>query len=261
MDLKDRLCFVVRRYLRIPDRTFDIDSVPVRIKVLGNRIAVCKIFPEKSGSLRRYTDEVAIRLCPDRSGNEGWLALSIRIGAIAAAITEYKRSEMLCSKSIVDISVVSGDLFGPLSAYLAREMGFSVGDILCCCNENSGFWELLHHGRFRTDQVVIRSDVPEADIAIPDGLECLIALCCGGEEADRYLEAVRFGKPYVPGEEGIGRLRSAFRATVVTRSGLMRGAYVSRGVSVKAGSALALTGLLDHRAGNGSVRPALVIAE
>jgi len=257
----ERVLSVTRRFLRMPDRILEADGMPVRMNVLADRMAVCEIFPAGSGSFRGYTDEVSRNLFPDGSGTAPWLAVSIRIGAIAAAVIGYQHRNRICTDSRVDISMVSGDLFGPMSAYLAREMGIPVGDILCCCNENSGFWEFLHHGEFRTDHIAVMSGIPEADLAVPDGLECLIALCCGREEAVRYLDAVRAGKTYVPGEECLDRLKSEFHATVVTRSGLMRGGYISRGVPVKAGTAMALAGLLDHRSGKCLGRPALIIAE
>ena len=255
MTSAERVLFVARRFLRLPEKLFDADGAIIRVSALSSRTAVCEIFPQKSGSFRGFADEIAKRVCPDGLGDALWLALSIRIGAVAAAVAEYRPN------TCVDISMVSGDLFGPMCAYLAREIGLPVGDILCCCNENSGFWELLHHGELRTDQTAARSVVPEADVAVPDGLECLIALCCGREEVVRYLDAVRSGKTYVPGEEGLDRLRASFRATVVTGPGLLRGAYIPCGAPVKACTALALTGLLDYRAATGSGRSALVIAE
>ena len=248
----ERVLLVARRFLRLPD----MDPISLRLDLLGNGIAVCEMFQRENGSFRGYIRSLArqMGLCSDTE--PGWLEIGIRIGVIASATVD-----LASTKGSVDLSMVSGDLFGPLSAYLAREMGFPVGDILCCCNTNSGFWELLHHGQFRTDQISARTGIPEADIAVPDGLECLIALCCGREEAVRYVEALRSGKPYVPGGEGSDRLRSAFRSTVVTGSGILRGGYITRGSPVKAGTALALAGLLDHRARTCSCSPALVIAE
>ena len=261
MDTKEIVMFVARRYLRLPDGFLEADGIPVRINAVGNRIAVCDIFPERCGSFRGYTNMVADCLCPDGQGNTGLLSVCLRIGAIAAAITAYDRLDEMHTNCRTDITAVAGDLFGPMSAFIAREMGFPVGDILCCCNENSGFWELLHHGAFRTDQVAAHTGIPEADIAVPDGLECLIALCCGREEVARYLEAVRSGRPYMPGEEGLEGLRSAFRATVVTDLRHILGAYISRGIPIRAGTALALTGLMNYRTGNGPARRTLVLAE
>ncbi|MBR5284758.1 MAG: hypothetical protein IKU27_06910, partial [Clostridia bacterium] len=97
--------------------------------------------------------------------------------------------------------------------------------------------------------------------AVPDGLESLIALCCGREEVVRYLEAVRSGTTYTPGVVALERLRGAFRSAVVTRSGIARGAHTPYGELIKVETAMALVGLLDYRAQNGAYRPALVLSE
>ena len=249
---------VVSRFLRIPEGLL---APEIRLDILGNRIGLCRIYPKSSGSFRGHISELSDRLYPGERADHLWLSIGVRIGAIAASLMEYQRVDTGCEDRAVDIAMVSGDLFGPMSAYLAREMGFPVGKIICVCNENSAFWELLHHGQLRTDLIAARTSVPEADVAIPDGLECLIALCCGWEEAGRYLEAMRTGSLYVPGDEYLGRLKSVFRAAVVTGSGVLRGARAAHGAEVSAGTALALAGLLDYRAGSRVSGPALVIAE
>ena len=261
MDPGDCIRFIVRRFLRISESAFDLGSVPVRCIPCGNRIVICDTFPEGIGSFSGYMNEIAkvmrLRSC-ERSP---WLDISFRVGALAAALMEYPRSYLGPDEERVDIAVVSGDLFGTVSIYLAREMGLPVGDILCCCNENSGFWELLHHGEIRTDKIAVCTGFLEADVAVPDGLECLLALCCGRDEVDRYLRSLRVGRPYRPGEEASERLRSMFRATVVTAPGRMCGAYITHGIPVKPATALALAGLLNLRATKGAYRPALVISE
>ncbi len=257
----DCIHFIVRRFLRISESVLDPGSIPVRCIPCGNRVVICETFPKWSGSFSGYMNEIAkiTRLgCFERSP---WLDISFRIGAIAAALFKYPGSYLGVEEGCIDIAIVSGDLFGPVSVYLAREMGLPVGDILCCCNENSGFWELLHHGEIRTDQIAVCTGFPEADVAVPDGLECLLALCCGRDEVDRYLRSLRAGRPYRPGEEASERLRSLFRATVVTAPGHICGAYIAHGIPVKPATALTLAGLLNLRATKGAYRPALVISE
>ena len=252
----DRVLSVARRFLRLPDGAFGAVDEYVRLRRVGSKISVCEIFPGCGSSLHEYTSRITRRLGCDDTSDPVWLALSIRIGAIVSAVIDMARAN-----ERLDISMVFGDAFAPVSAYLVREMGLPVGNILCCCNENSGFWELLHHGAFRTDRIALRSDIPEADVAVPDGLESLIALCCGREEVMRYIDAVRGGALYVPTEEAFLRLRSVFRAAVVTGDGLLRGAHMHLGVPVGRGTALALAGLLYYRARNGMGRPTLIIAE
>lgn len=249
---------VVSRFLRIPEGLL---APEIRLDILGNRIGLCRIYPKSSGSFRGHISELSDRLYPGERANHLWLSIGVRTGAIAASLMEYFRFDRGCVNRTADIAMLAGDLFGPASAYLAREMGFPVGKIICVCNENSAFWELLHHGQLRTDLIAVRTSVPEADVAIPDGLECLIALCCGREEVSRYLEAMRSGSLYVPENAHLEHLRTLFRAAVVTGSGILRGVRAAHGAEVSAGTALALAGLLDYRAGSRVSGPALVIAE
>ncbi len=80
----------------------------------------------------------------------------------------------------------------------------------------SGLWELLSHGQFHTDALAVTTTVPEADIAVPVGLERLVAGCGGSREVERYLDDCRLGQTYAPPETVLEAMRQGLYVSVVS---------------------------------------------
>ena len=154
--------------------------------------------------------------------------------------------------------------------YLARELadyarawGLPIGNIVCCCNENSGLWELLRHGQLRTDTASVPTILPEADVAVPENLERLVYEAGGTDEVERYLASCRRGGTYAPSETVLAKMNRGLSVSVVSSSRISQtisSVYRTHRYVLSPGSALSYAGLMDYRAKAGQARNALILA-
>lgn len=247
------------------DLDFAIGRYPVRIYPLRHRILMGETWhnPEWDFArvLRILREKVGSQLEP-YPGN--WLEIGIRIAVLFGIYSELLRSEILQPGEKIDVSTVSGEFTGPISAWYARQWGLPIGSIICCCNENSELWNLICQGQFHTGNLSVSTSTPEADVAKPENLERLIYGCGGTGEVERYLESCRRGGLYVPGDGVLAKLRNGMFVSVISNHRMEKtipGVYTTHGYLLSPYTALAYGGLLDYRAKTGQLRHALVLAE
>lgn len=192
-----------------------------------------------------------------------WAMIAAQISVIFAAVCGLLKKGMAGPGKEVDISTVAGDLSGAMSAWYARKCGLPIGTIICGCNENSGFWELLHNGQLRTDGVAVPTSSPDSDVIVPVGLERLIYSCGGRTSVDSFLSCLWAGKTYVPETALLEELRQGLYVGVVSEprvQSTMAGVYRNRGCVFSPYDAIAYASLQDYRAQGGSGRPCLILS-
>ncbi len=241
---------------------FAAGKCPLSVKSLGYRVVGVEFRQNSSGSYENLVKSILTLLLGQETANPGnWCRIAIRIALLFGTIGELRRTGV---EQTVDITVVSGDFSRPISAWYAKKWGLPIGNILCCCNENNGLWELFRHGQMRTDGVSVPTAVPEADVALPENLERLIFECGGGEAVGSYLEACRKGKSYCCTEAMLTKLRQGMAVSVVSSQRVrdtISGVYRTRGCMLSPGGALAYAGLMDHRAQTGQTGTSIVWTE
>lgn len=242
------------------DVDFCVNRNPVRLVELPQKILLTQCWHNQEGTLDYMVRALSARMREDReSVATDWAQIAVRLSILLALFSDSR----LPKEHPLDISLISGEFYGPISAWYGKSMGLPVGKIILCCNENSGIWELFHRGQLRTDTVSIKTQTPEADVVIPTGLERLIAGVGGEREVGRYLLAVSSGRTYYPDESIYEALRKDFRVSVVGRH-RMESAITSVwacGTLLGPYDGLCHAGLLDHRAKSGHNRQALILSE
>lgn len=260
--LADMLNLLFDKTLSSWDVDFCVGRYPVRIRDLGNRIVMAEGWHNPQWCFSGMVRSLARLL-----GNEtekGWPEVAVRIAVLFAAYGELLRRKLLQPGELMDISAVAGDMLTAVSGWYARQWGLPVGSIVCCCNENNTLWNLICHGQMHTDTPVVESFLPQADVCVPEGLECLIASCGNVMELEAYLGAVETGRPYVPGELLLEALRGGLYVSVISSQRILRtipSVHASDGYLASPGSALGYAGLLDYRAKKGKYRCSLVMAD
>ena len=242
------------------DVDFAIGRYPVRLVNLRNRMTIAECWHNPDWCFHSTIEnlEKVLHSQADLPGN--WVTIAARAAVLFGIFSELKKNGI----SQADISLVSGDCSAPVSAWYARAWGLPIGNIICCCNENQGLWDLLFDGQMRTDAVTVPSPIPEADITRPINLERLIFACGGPTEAVRYAEALRSGGTYAAEEGTLSKLRDGQYVSVVSTPRLtpiISGTYATHHYIHSVASALAYAGLLDYRAKTGQNRPAVIFAE
>ena len=249
------------------DLGYAIGRHPVRLVPMSHRILIGECWHSSGREFARMVRGISrlIRGDGNPSAQPGaWVDIGVRIAALFGIYGELVRSGEISPGAAVDISVVSGDFSAPMSAWYARAWGLPIGNIVCCCNENSAVWELIYHGQLRTDGISVRTATPEADVTLPEGLERLISSACGEAEALRFVDSCRIGKVYAPPEAVLRKLREGIWVSVVSgerMSSTIPSVYATNSYLLSPYAALSHAGLLDYRVGTGETRCALVLAE
>lgn len=248
------------------DVEFCVGKAPVHLKNLSHRIIVGELWYNPGWEFgwmvrklsRHILSKYEITHCSE------WTYVAVRIAVLFGMIGQLFRSGVIGPEDAVDISLVSGDFSAPMAAWYARAMGLPIGNIVCCCNENNGLWELLHQGSLRTNTVAVSTDVPEADVVVPASLERLVHACGGYSETARYLDICRRGGVYAPNEVMLNRMRTDMNVSVVSGKrmlGAIKSVYSTYSYLMGPYTALAYTGLLDYRSRTGESRYALVLSD
>lgn len=242
------------------DVDFSIGRYPARLEQLAHRIFMAETWHNPEWQYQRIEKNL-MELLPSEVNIPGnWVSIAIRMAVFAGIIGHSELSDM----NPTDIAVVTGDFTLPISAWYLRKMGFPIGNIICCCNENNQFWELFCNGQMRTDAVCIPTIVPEADVIMPVNLERLIFDCGTIEETERYLSCIEAGSTYSVSDGMLQLLRRELFVSVVSSVRIettIPNVYKTHNYILSPASALAYSGLLDYRAKTGITRNAIVICD
>lgn len=242
------------------DVDFCIGRYPLRLKPLGSRILVAETWHNPDWDYARLEKNLTQLLCERDVPAGEWLKIAIRIGVLFAAFGQLLRQGI----TTADFSFVSGDFTAPISAWYARKWGLPIGNIVCSCNENKSVWDLICYGQMRTDVVAVPTSLPEADVAIPAGLERLIFDCAGREEVRCYLDTCRAGRMYTVSDALLAKLRNHMYVSVVSSSRItetIMAVYRTHDCLMTQSSALAYAGLMDFRSKSAEIRPGIVWSE
>lgn len=239
---------------------------PVKTVALGRRLMCAELWHNAGDDVYYYVQRLSDRI---RGGKKGeppanWMHIAVRVSLLFASYTSLVATGAVRLHRVLDVAVTGGDFSMVMAAWYARQMGLPIGNIICGCNSNGGFWDLLNRGEFSTNQLVSRTMTAEADIAVPRNLECLINETLGVEETKRYLLCCSRGRTYTLTEDALEKLSKGLFAAVISDSrvtSIIPGVYRTRGYVLSPYAALAYGSLQDYRAMTGYTRPVLLLAE
>lgn len=239
----------------------------VRLNRLNGRLLMAECWHNNRWTFSQMVDAIVdlIRVDKDSTACPGdWAAVGVRIAVLFGIFGEMIHSDMADMERKVDVSVLAGDFSAPMSAWYARKMGLPIGNIICCCNDNSGLWDLFCHGQLRTDGIAKDTLVPEGDVAVSIGIERLIYEFGGAEEVERYLDALRQGRSYYVDDRMLRQMRQGIYVTVNGDSRIrntVANVWATFSCLMAPCAALCYAGLQDYRARTGEGKCALVMSE
>jgi len=249
------------------DIDFSIGRYPIRMQMLGQRLVIGECWHNLESDFSRIVKNLTALLRSDNNAETepgNWAEIGIRIAVLFGIFGELMRQGIPGEEGKVDISLVSGDFSGPISAWYARRWGLPIGNIVCCCNDNGNLWDFICHGQLRTGDIAIPTITPEADVVVPSGLERLIYSTAGTEEVEKFLASVRRGNTYYLDDLLLKRLRQGLYVTVTSGHRVLStipSIFSTSQYILSPYSALAYAGLQDYRARTGESRTALLLAE
>lgn len=247
------------------DVDFCVGRHPVQLVSLPQKTMLAQCWHNAQGSLSYMVRVLSVRLRQDnRPQPSDWTEIAVRGAVLFAVFSEFRKEREVFGEQRVDVAAICGDCYGPISAWYARLWGLPIGNIVICCNENSGLWELFHRGQLRTDGLRVKTATPDADAVLPAGLERLIYAAGGIREVEHYLEVCGRGGVYVPNEGVLRRLCQGVTVSVVGRERMestLGGVYATSDCILSPYSALCYAGVQDYRAKAGEKRLALIFSE
>ena len=123
---------------------------------ISHRIVIGELWRNADGSFdalcRRLTERISAEFGTTNPGT--WMRIACRIALVYAMYAELCRQGITSQGERMDAAVLTGDFEGPYALWTAKRMGLPIGHIICCCNENGGFWELLNRGQIDRKSVV-----------------------------------------------------------------------------------------------------------
>ena len=266
-NLADSLNLLFGNHLTGYDIDLAVGRNSVRLQQLGQKIIVGELWHNTQWQFERMVQDLSTLVLADKNETaetEGWAEIAIRIAVLFGIFGELIREEIVTSEKKADISVIAGDFSVPMAVWYARQMGLPIGDIVCCCNENSNLWNFICHGQLRSDGVAIQTVVTEGDVVVPDGLERLISVYGGPEEAQRFMDTVRTGRTYYVEDAFLHRMRQGIYVTVSSDRRILNtipNTWNTHRYLTDPETALAYAGLQDYRARTGAMRAALILSE
>jgi len=249
------------------DIDFTMGRYSVRLQQLGQKIVMGESWHNTDWDFTRMVKDLSQLVLSDAGEQaelKGWAETGVRIAVLFGMFGELIRAGLADKDKKVDVAVVSGDFSAPMAAWYARSMGLPIANIVCCCNENGGLWNLFSHGQLRTDTVAVTTLTPGADIIAPENLERMLYAVTGSGEAERYGDCARRGTTYYLPHHFQSGLRRGMHISVVSQPRMLStisNVFTSAGYLLSPYDALCHAGLLDYRARTGSGRCAVLLSE
>lgn len=233
---------------------------------ISHRILIGEIWRNHEGSLEGICRSLAERLSAQVGETEAgaWMRISTRIALIIAMYAELRRSGTVSHTELIDAAAMTGDFEGPYALYAARKMGLPIGQIICCCNDNGGLWDLLNRGQMKLNAKITGTMTPACDAAVPAGLELLIHDRLEWDEVEEFLDVWQKGGTWYLSAEEHRHFQEGLSAAVVSDDRIRRAIpnlYNTNGYILCPYSALVYTGLMDYRSHPGPRRAALMLTE
>lgn len=243
------------------DLDFSVGRNWVRLRQLQRRIILAEGWHNQEGDLAYF-----LRFLSERRGIPCgfWAETVAKISVLGSCLARVMADGKQGGREYADLACVSGDFSGILAGMYLKRMGFPIGKLVCCCNENNNVWELVHMGVMRTDGVCVPTQTPEADMVLPEGLEHLIFLLGGVRGAVDYARATYMGLNYEPGEELLKKMRQELYVSVVSDgrvSFAAAGIFQSTQSVVSIYDALCFAGVQDYWAKGGTNRMCLLLSQ
>ncbi len=230
------------------DVEFAVGRYPVKCAAIGKSVLVAELWRNLDGSYEKMERRLATAIGGESVNITSWLKIAIRIAVLTGVLAEMTDGQD------VDIALPMGDFSVNMAVWYGRQMGLPIREIICCCQQGSVIWDLLHLGQMRDR---------EGDSAIGE-LERLVYGTLGLKEAVRFSEACQKGREYALLPADGEKLRVGMFAAVVSddrRESTVANVYSTNGYLLDGEAAGAYSALMDYRAKTGENRMALLLGD
>lgn len=235
---------------------------PIRMATIGRQITAGEWWQPGQEDVSMLIQALSLRIGGNTQEPTNWMRIAVPIALLFASFAAMQVSGAVKPGQRLDVAMDIGDFSLPIAAWYARKMGLPLGDIICGCNANGGFWDLLNRGELATGERRIPTWTPDANEVLPRDLERLIHGVFGVEENKRFLSCCQQRQAYVLTQEQLQQLCQGLFTAVVSDhrvASIIPGVYRTRSYILGPYGALAYGSLQDLRATCGGERPTLLV--
>lgn len=237
---------------------------PIVLTPIGRHTVTGEYWHNTQESVQGIVCALSQRMGGDAQEPTNWVQIAVRIALLFATYAMLQSTKFISHERKLDVAVPTGDFTLPIACWYAKKMGLPIGNIICGCNANGGFWDLINHGEFPSNNRLLPTCTPKAGMPVPRNLERLIHGVYGVEENKRYLLYCSKGMTYTPPEEESDLLSEGIYTAVTSDrrvTSIVTGIYRLTGHVLSPYDALSYGCLQDLRATTGEERPTLLICE
>lgn len=231
------------------DLNFGIGRYPVRLTELGRGMMVGECWYNAKGLYSDTVNTLAHLMGASGAADSGWRRIGINCAILAGMLSAMRSKADL--ETGVDFAAETGDFTWIMAAWYIKQWGFPIRNLLCCCRESDGLWDLIHGGVYRADQTV------------PRELERLIFHLTGGMEAGWFADCCTGGTTFAASEELQNALAQTLSVYVVsdTRAeSTVAGVFGRNSYILSPDAAISYAGASDHRIRNPKRATVLMIS-
>lgn len=237
-----------------------IGRTPFRTVGMNRRMIVAECWRNLGGSWEHMVTALYTCIGGKVAKFHGWTRIAIEIAMLFGVFTQME----VPADCTFDLCAAGGDFATVAAALYAKDMGLPVGKILCVCNENSSFWDLLQRGEYNTAAAVTKTTLPQLDIARPRYLEYLLHRAFGVEIVEQYLKVCEKGGVFYLEEESRLLFTNELLATVSSSNrvdSVISSLYRTNGYIADPVTAFTYGGLQDYRASSGISNHTLLLSK
>ncbi len=230
-----------------------IGRTPFQTVELGRRTTVIECWRNPGGNWNDIVERLYAYLRNEGSSKMdacGWARVAIEIAMLFGLFVQADLDA--CER--FDLCVSGGDFATVAAALYAKDMGLPIGKILCVCNENGSFWDLIHRGEMNTGVTPVNTRFSGLDTAKPMYFEYLLHRAYGTDVAMEYVNVCRRNGVFRLNEELLPRLSDELLATVVSTNrmdAVISSIYRTNRYIADPILAFTYGGLQDYRASSG----------
>ena len=252
----ENIAYVLNLFFSANLQSWDVEvcigKYPIELLTLPRKLTVVECWHNLSSTYARLESALYSLLCGENTMKPAtdWAKIAIRIALLFAI---YGELDPELSSNSFDFAVHSRNFTTPIAAWYARRMGLPIGKIICAGYENSDSWDLLHRGELNCEACT-----PDAI-----GLERLIYMTLGQEEAMRFADTCLGRKTYLLDEEQLPLLNRGLFAAVVSKDRIqstISNMYRTNGYIPDTVAAISYSALQDYRAKTGEGSQTLILS-
>ncbi len=237
----------------------------------GENVNVCAIkgnFDDAQNGVKEIFGDASMAEALNEKGYFFSSANSINWGRLAPQIVYYisaycdliEQGKCKLGESF-NVCVPTGNFGNIFAAYLAKQMGLPIGQMICASNSNNILTDFLRTGTYDRNRDFYLTMSPSMDILISSNLERLLYFTAGSEKTAAYMDSLKKTGAYTVDAAVLEEIQQNFKgyfADEATTASTIRATYEAYGYLADTHTAVAISAAEQYAQETGDTRPTVI---